>query len=230
MNLKDGKQLEKLLVGEVRNTVKETRLIREGIINMLNQRGESANEEGLQDLIRRAIRLPDYDRGKREIFSSAIRPIRRKIERNTTAAYSAVRSNQINETEALAPTHHFSGHLLDDLEEALEDVVYDSNGDQIYELRLYTAIGSELDEAKSVDFWVELKNLNTGKPVAKANIDIKTNPNANTPTGLADMIYYFDPKYNDDELESKINPNAFEDSEYKELVKKIDYILRGNLH
>jgi len=232
MYLKDGKQLEKLLVGEVKHPVEESLLIRNGITNLFSKKERVLNEEELENYAKMISRLPDGDKNKSSIFSEAIRPIRKKIMSDVNGAYESVRNDQINEDESLLPSRIFASRLLDNLEDALENVLYapGEDGEQLYELRLYTAVNSELDDAKNVDFWVELRDVNTQQPVAQANIDIKTNPNSNIPNGFADTIYYFNTKYNDDKFEGGIRPDTFEDMKYKGLVKEINDILRDRLN
>jgi hypothetical protein len=177
MYLEAGKQIEKLLVGEVLHPIPTNR----------------------------------------ETVRSEVSKFRERYGRNFEQKMDVVRMDQ-KESNPSNPKALFAKNLLSDLDEAMGNI--SDMADGRYELRLYSSLNTVLDHDHKFDFWVELTDTLTNKTIANYRIDLTIDPEKYFPAGDADIVYYFNDKYHDDEKRGHMDIAYREDKEYQKLIRE----------
>jgi hypothetical protein len=177
MYLEAGKQIEKLLVGEVLHP------------------------------------LPT----NKEAVRSEVLKFRERFGRNFEQKMDVVRLDQ-KESNPGNPKALFAKNLLSDLDEAMGNISDIEDGR--YELRLYSSLNTALDHDHKFDFWVELTDTLENRTIANFKVDLTINPEKYFPAGDADMVYYFNEKYHDDDKRGHMDIAYREDPEYKKLIRE----------
>jgi hypothetical protein len=188
MELQEGKNIEKLLVGGVKHPL-SNRQFQE----LVFREGHGDAEEGL-------------------------RTIRKDVKNRIGTLMEQVRLDQIETDPSSHLKRAFANNLLNDVD--LEMGELENIEDGRYKLRLFSTSDTLLDYAGSFDCWIEVFDQQVNQPIADYKVDIKTRPNEKSKY-LADAVFYFDPKFQNDELKGKIDPRVFQEPGYKYLVKNV---------
>lgn len=145
--------------------------------------------------------------------------VRAWLNRNLRYEMQEIRKNQTEDPSL--PKRKFPKNLVMDIEAELEDSF---DMEDRYEIRFNTAVGTLLDYAGGVDFWVELYDKQGKHVISDYKIDLTANAEKTQPGHLADFVYFYDL-----DLDNPDNKNAiFESVDYQELVKNAAATLKLN--
>lgn len=149
-----------------------------------------------------------------------VREIRQWVDRNLAGVMAKIRNHQ--EGDPSLPKRPFLKELSMDIDAALEELA-DMEGK---ELMVYSAVETPLD-LNGVDFWFELIEEETGRVLADYKIDLTGDPHKIRPNGLADMVYFYDTKLDEQRGFEAVR----EGSDYKYLVEAVtdNLIVRAHL-